>query len=660
LRRAKKIKDVTTTPDNANLNASKRESDYRVVPLQTSADSANPCICVVVSLRPQPHFIPLGESSGGVAYLGCLASGDKSVLEWLEIGVQYVSGLGKAALRQYNFIDNGCLDRQWEEASARKKANNPALAITTSLETRPSPPILIDKNSLESFPLGNPSPLGRWDLCTDDAVLSAAGLAPYHRSLERFLIELDTQTPRVLPLTPEAGGGPGESLAEVLTGQPETFLTFNPQAGRLMVSRLCPISLIELCDLLGGQSWEGIADGDSHFKLDASHTALCDWDSLRRREGFLFNSTIDRHGRLAEMLHLKIGLILQAMHQVRKATERTQRPLLNLSHESFRVRFGNVSAALPFLWTAECCLVKEGSAYRKNLETTNESYFIRVDSTSSSIYHPDGFQFQQDSKGDFKCRNVLAAGGGTIIEGTLSVEGSLPVSPQDLIWLRVPLASSPVELFGHIDATRGATGELAFRSVPQTLPARDTEMIRQHFKFPGCSYEIIPLTSSPFDLYSMAVLSARCLLVGRRQNFNEAVDSVLSLARAAAQSYSANVPRAERIRQLLTDQLLEHLGPQHLSSDEMTPYESMSIVSLELWSELLAWITALFPGHGADSFCSSLGDAPPTGLEMVFDEPIRRLESLWLRTRRLIVSDGGMNAEIQKIIDEMTAPEQVS
>jgi len=624
--------------------------------LQSPGDWAAPCLCVVVSLQPQPHFIALGDSLDGVACLGCLVDGDKSVLEWLELRAQFVSGLGAAALRQHHFIDNDSLDRRWEDSIARKKAGNPGAVIATALETRPSAPILIDKKSMESISLGKTSPLGRWDLCTDNAVLGAAKLAPYHGSLERFLMELDTPTPRFPPLTPDADGQPAASLAGALTGQSDAYLTFNPQAGRLMVSRLCPISLTELCDLLGGQSWEGVADGDTHFDLDPSHSALCDWESLRRREGFIFNSNTDRHGRLAEVLHLKIGLLLQAMQQVRKATERTQMPLLNLSHESFRVRFGNIRSALPFLWTAECCLVKEGFAHRKTLETTHESYFIRMDATSPSIYNPDGFQFQRDSRGDFKCRNVLAASGGTIIEGTLSVQESLAISRQDLIWLRVPLAGSRIELFGHTDATRGTSGELAFRSVPQMLAAGDAEMIRQHFRFPGCSYEIIPQMSSPFDLYSLAVLSIRCLFVGRHQNFNEAVDSVLSLARAAAESYAADVPHAERIRKLMTEELLIHLGPHHLTSDEMTPYEAMSIISLELWSELLAWITALFPGNGADSFCSGLGDAPPTGLEMVFDEPIRRLESLWLRTRRLIVSDGGMNAEIQKIIDGMDGP----
>lgn len=646
---------MTTQPASANPPSSELSSAHRAVPLQTPADVASPRICVVVSLQPQPHFISLGDSLDGVTYLGCLVDGGHAVLEWLELRVQFVSGLGAIALRQHHFLDNACLDRRWEDACARRKSANPGLAITTPLETRSSAPVLIHKQSLQSIPLGEASPLGRWSLCADDQALVAAGLAPYHGSLERFLMELDTPTPRMLPLTPDEEAKPVPSLAGALTGQPEAYLTFNPQAGRLLVSRLCPMLLTELCDLLVGQSWEGVADGGTPFNLDPAHTALCDWEALRHRDGFLFNSAMDRHGRLAEVLHLKIGLLLQAIRQVRHATARTQMPLLNLSHESFRVRFGNICSALPFLWTAECCLAKEGFAQRKTLETARESYFIRMDDTSSSIYHPEGSQLQRDTRGDFKCRNALPAAEGTIIEGTLSVQESLPVSRHDLIWLRVPLADSRLELFGHTDTTRGTRGELAFRSVPQTLAASDVEMMRQHFKFPRCSYEIIPQTSSPFDLYSMAVLSIRCFLVGRQQNFNEAVDSVLSLARAAADSYSAEVPHPERIRKLLTEDLLNHLGPRVLAAGDMTSQEASTLISLELWCDLLAWITALFPGQGPDSFCSSLGDAPPTGLETVFDEPLKRLESLWLRTRSLIVADGGLNAEIQGIIDEMSA-----
>jgi hypothetical protein len=613
---------------------------------------------VVVSLRPKPHFISLGDFIESVAYLGCLVDVDKSVVEWLELRVQFVSELGASALRQHHLLDNGSLDRRWEDAVARRKASHPGMAIATPLETRPSAPVLIEKQSLKSIPLAEASPLGRWGLCTDDTILKAAGLGLYRGSLERFLMEQDTSTPRLLPLTPDADGQPAPPLADKLTGQSEAHLTFNPQAGRLMVLRLCPISLVELCDLLSGQTWEGIADGEARFDLDPAHVALCDWDSLKRREGFLFNSALDRHGRMAEVLHLKIGLLFQALQQVRKATERTQMPLLNLSHESFRVRFGNMSSALPFLWTAECCLIKEGFAQRKTLETTLDCYFIRMDDSAPPIYHPEGFQFQQDSRGDFKCRNVLPVAGGTIIEGTLSIQQSLPVSPHDLVWLRVPLGNARVELFGHIDATRGTRGEMAFRSVPQRIAAGDAELIRQHFKFPGCSYEIIPQLSSPFDLYSMAVLSIRCLLMGRHQSFNVAVDNIMTLARGAADSYSPQIPHAERIRQLLTDDLLHSLGPHVLGAEESAPQEATALVSLELWCDLLSWIAAMLPGYGPDSFCSGLGDAPPTGLETVFDEPLKRLESLWLRTRRLIVTDGGMNVEIQKIIDGMTAVEE--
>ncbi len=648
---------MTTRPASAKLNLSRLSETHRAVPLQTPGDSSVPRMCVVVSLQPQPHFITLGDTLDGVTYLGCLIDSDEAVMEWLELRVQFVSGMGAAALRQRHSLDNGCLDRRWDETSASRKEGNPGLDIATPFEIRSLTPILIHKQSLKAIPLGEASALGRWGLCTDDHALEPAGLAPYHGSLERFLIELDTPAPRFLPLTPNGDGKPVASLAGALTGQEDEYLTFNPQAGRMLVSRLCPMLLTELCDLLGGQSWEGVADGAKPFDFDSTHTVLCDWNSVLRGDGFLFNSEMNRHGRLAEILHLKLGLLLQAMQQVRKATERTQLPLLNLSHESFRVRFGNMASALPFLWSAECHLVKEGFARRKTLETAHESYFIRMDDTSSSIYHPEGFQFQRDSRGDFKCRTALAAAEGTIIEGTLSVQDSQPVSRQDLIWLRVPLADSRLELFGHIDATRGTRGELVFRSVPQTLAATDVEMMRQHFKFPRCSYEIIPLTSSPFDLYSLGVLSVRSLLVNRQQSFNEAVDSILSLARAAGEAYAADLPQPQRIRKLLTAELLNSLGPRVLGSDETTTREATALVSLELWCDVLAWITALFPGYGPDSFCSSLGDAPPTGLESVFDEPLKRLESLWLRSRRLIIADGGMNAEIQGIINEMTVHE---
>src|SRR5208282_4349820 len=103
--------DMTTKPANTNLNAPEWRAGYQAVPLQSPGDWAAPCLCVVVSLQPQPHFIALGDSLDGVACLGCLVDGDKSVLEWLELRAQFVSGLGAAALRQHHFIDNDSLDR---------------------------------------------------------------------------------------------------------------------------------------------------------------------------------------------------------------------------------------------------------------------------------------------------------------------------------------------------------------------------------------------------------------------------------------------------------------------------------------------------------------------------------------------------------------------
>jgi hypothetical protein len=74
------------------------------------------------------------------------------------------------------------------------------------------------------------------------------------------------------------------------------------------------------------------------------------------------------------------------------------------------------------------------------------------------------------------------------------------------------------------------------------------------------------------------------------------------------------------------------------------------VVPPELWWQALGLIVRLFPGVGPASFCRDFGDAPPSALERIFEEPIADLARLQLRSRSLVVPDWNQNLEIHDAI----------
>jgi hypothetical protein len=58
----------------------------------------------------------------------------------------------------------------------------------------------------------------------------------------------------------------------------------------------------------------------------------------------------------------------------------------------------------------------------------------------------------------------------------------------------------------------------------------------------------VPLLSTPCDLYSLAVLAVRALLVDQETTLAVALDEILSLARQLAAEHQPDVPLGERVR----------------------------------------------------------------------------------------------------------------
>jgi len=424
----------------------------------------------------------------------------------------------------------------------------------------------------------------------------------------------------------------------------------------MIASTLFPLSFEDHVDLLAGKPWKGIEHGKKHVTFDGPYQALEEWSEKQQNPTHIFLGTQGRAGRLVEIFHLKIQLLADMIRQVRTAVSQSQLPFLNLASDSFRVKLGHAGAGIPLLWTGSSLLVKPSDAYALPVETSDFRYFIRARTGGASIYLPEGLSATLQGTGNVRLRKVLPPDQDrTILEGTLVTEDRLSNSPNDLVWIRLPLATGRIDLYGHLYATEGSTqGEARFRTVPQRLPESVVSTLRaaEGVAFARSAFEIVPLLSTPCDLYSLAVLAVRALLVDEETTLAVALDDILSLARQVAAEHKADVPLGERIRAIFDKdkRYAASLGPHRMTRQDIDAPEAFQWIPPELWYDALGAIIRLFPGVGPDSVCRDFGDVPALALETVFNQPLEIFEKLLVRSRSLILIDWNLNREVHTAI----------
>jgi hypothetical protein len=304
-------------------------------------------------------------------------------------------------------------------------------------------------------------------------------------------------------------------------------------------------------------------------------------------------------------------------------------------------------------------LVKPSQAYALPVESSDFRYFIRARPGGTSIYHPEGLNAPLQSNGNARIRKVLPPDQGrTSLEGTLVMQDRINVSPHDLLWIRLPLPIGRVDLYGHLYTTDGlAQGEARFRTVPQVLAPDVVNALRaaEGVSFARAPFEVVPVLSTPCDLYALGVLAVRTLLVNPQNTLAVALDEVLSLARQTAAEYKAETPLASRICAIMNndERFVKSLAPHRLVQEPMEPTAAWELLPPELWYHTLAAVVRLFPGIGPDSHCKDYGDAASLALETIFNKPLEDLEKLLVRSRSLIVIDWNANREVHSAIRDV-------
>ena len=627
---------------------------YRTAPLR-APDTKSPLrAALVVQEKPDATFglfIRLRDVADGSVFLGCLEDFGGRIHRWLEIWVQHTENLGATRPGYSAALSNERLDARWVAASSHAAALDPEGFIHTGWETAHPLPLLFESASASLFHPTDAASGAAWALCTDDARLVAAGLPPYRTSLARYLAMNDGKTDRFVPVTADSPANAHTiSAAELFGGMP----MFNP-GGLMMLRFLAPLDFEEWIGVLSGQPWNGLPRGRRPVRIGGVYGTLGDLNAMRNGGGHFLLGARGAGGRLIETCHLKLQTLATAFRSVAAAVQATQLPFLNLSAASFGVSLQALDSGLPFLWASQTSLAVPGDAVALPIETTEARYFVPSDFGDTSIYRPAAAGAPVKGAGEFRIRKILPESGETTrVEASLVMQKRLTVSGNDLLWINLPLPSGRLALYGRIEATAAAGGEVRFYGEPQKLAEPVVVALRQAegAPFPNVPFELVPLLSSPCDLYALGVLAVRTLLVNESNTLPIALDEVLSLARLLASQPAGPGSLAGRVAQAATADARWHesLGPHRMMRDALTAEDARAAFPQALWWEIIAWIVRLFPGVTPESYCRDYADAPAPALEMAFEGPRAELDGLLLHSRSVIVSDVHAHREIRAVI----------
>lgn len=651
-----------TTDSPANAFAGLPEG-YIAVPLSAGQAGAPLRLCVLVRPQPEPvagHLVTLREAVDARVLLGCVIDAGLRVHQWVEIWIQTLEGINNTLTSWREALSNDALDTRWQRQFLSLCAPDLKGIIRTGWERRHPLPMWLDlEKRLPVHPSDGNDP---WRLCTDDATLAAAGLPPYSTSLHRYLY-LHKLGPKstFIPVTADAPAGNNTRPLEAVLGGRSGLVPVNPGGGLMLVRGYSPVSLESFLDLLAGAPVEEITTHHGRHPLhidtplQPSMHAAADAE-VGGSDGWLFLGHHGKWGRLLESFHLRLRALAEAIDDVRCMVERTQRPLLNLAADRFQVRTPERGRALPLLWTARTTLVDPGDAVELPIEATDVRYYLPGRPSGASIYRPEKLGHFAEGRCSVRLRKVLGdLGGATVAEGTFATQERIRPEKNDLVRLRVPLGGGRLDLYARMESEAAlAAGEWRFRTVGQRLDEAAAEQLRSAEGVPlsNVTFELMPLLSTPVDLYSLAVLAVRSLLVNPQTSLPEALDEMLSLARQVAHEHEPESELKLRVGSLFEkdERWLASLGPHRLSWEPVAPAQAMDLVPPELWWDVMAMIIRMFPGIGPDSTASGYGDASPGGLHKMFDRARADLDALLVRTRSLIVIDWHYNREIHAVI----------
>lgn len=625
-------------------------SGYACVPITPEEAGASVRLCVVTRTAP----VVLREMLDARVYLGAMADRGGRIHKWLEIWVQDPSGLEGSPAAYREHLTNRVLDERWlmrVEAFDKTRGihglGHTGL-IRTGYEEAPAPPMFLDLLAGQPVAPVDARTGNAWALCQDEALLAKQGAGGYGASLSRHVYQPAAGTDAV-PFPVDMAKSDPSAL-----GLPKGATALNPGGGLMMVLPFCPLSYEQYVDAISGTPPESGVAGDAIVRLLAVAAGMGSGHNANQG-GWLGLSSVDASGRLVEALHLKLAAFAQAVQSVRAFTSAAGGPMLNVSASSFRVRIGEGSGAMPLWWTARTALVEPGEAVELPLEGTRERYFMGGRMGHVSAYSPAAQSRTFSGRGWLRLRDVLNDQNGVILEGTLSTQDRVDTGTNDLLWLRFGVGGQRIDAYAVVDAQSAmGKGELRVRTVAQVLEPTTVDRLRAALGAPiqDVTFELVPLLSTPCDLYALGVLAVRTLLVEGGRTLAVALDELLSLGRELSGTDKDEL--LIKMEALFRDdpRWNESLGAHRLLHDVKDSNVGMESIPPELWRKVLLCVLRMFTGLFSFSHCKDLGDAPPGGAHRVFDPVLEELHALMVACRTLIVADFALNREVRKVVDD--------
>lgn len=612
-------------------------------------------ICALVKKEPDPvggTLVLLRDQFDAKVYLGCVVDKDRRIHQWVELWVQTVGGLLGSPASYREALTNAILDDRWARFADALTTLGADSIVRTGWESRHPTPLFVRLPAGDSVvPL---SPSGaQWQLCQDDALLERNGLPPYRSSLHRYWVAASADGSALFAsATPESPTTKAViSLAQACNND-KGLIPLNPEGGLLTVRPYYPLGFDEHLDVLGGGMWKGSGHGRTPLDPCRAGRELGHSDN----PGRIFLGARGAEGQLVETLHLKLCALAEAFRVTRDLIAKLQRPLLHLCSDAFRVQFSDVGTSLPYLWTARVALTDGGEAVALPIQSSDTRYYLRGRSQTPSIYLPEAVVVFARGRCGIRIRQMFSdVRKGLIVEGTFQTRDDMVVHPHDLVWFRVNLPSGAVDLYARLEEDRAlAFGEWRFRTIGQKLENTFIEGLKAAEGVPlhNTPYEVLPLLSSPCDLYSLAVLAIKTLMVNGGNSLPMAMDEVISLARQSSTGDEQGEILARKISELFRNDPRwgESIGPQRLTARLLSASEAFFMLPATVWWDTLAMIVRMFPGLTRFSACRDLGDAPPRALHEVMDRCIQDVDRLVLQTRTLIVTNCVENQEMREVL----------
>ncbi len=534
------------------------------------------------------------------------------------------------------------------------RASDGAAFIETGWEKTPPRPSFLNPatGQVEHPTSAHGQPLRLW---TSDAELQSVGLPAYSGSLHRYWSHASragepSAFHAATARAPRPGSVRSRQDAQGASGEP-----LNPEGGLMMVRRHAPLSLDDYLDLLDGKSWPGVAPGAGLESCSPAPAGVKAIDSVLHSSGLLFLEGRGQPGRFIESFHLRLRLLRDLVSLVRDSVSRLQTPFLNLTSDSFCIELER-ARHLPLLWSSRPVLAHPGQAIAVPIPAGEQRHFVPLEQAVSSIFRPDSFGLPVHGQARVRLRKSEADALGRLsVEGTFLPSISLRWASRDLVWLKLPLVSGTVDVFGRLDREEGlANGEARLRCTHLVLGPEASRALQaaEGGSFTAVPFETVPMNSTPCDLHALGVIGVRILIVNPRNTLSVALDEVLSFARQLGVDVQDGEGIAARaLRTVAKDpRWVDGLGSHRLSAEDLAPAEAARWLPNLLWWRTVATLARFFPGQGAVSYTADLGDTPNFALEQIFDQPLADLDALILAARGLLFSDWAANREVNAAI----------